>query len=343
MTAEGVDTPGPAVPTVGPGLSVGLFLLAGQFPGVSHSRTLRLVVDYARVAEEAGFAGVWLAEHHFISYGVCPSAVSLAAHVLGVTRTMEVGTAAAILPARHPVALAEESTLLQAVSSGRFRLGIARGGPWVDLEVFGTGLSRYDNGLAESLDLLLRALCEPTIEANGQHFRFRRVAVVPRPELPVPVWVAATSMATVEVAAQRHLPLLLGMHEDATAKAAMIAAHGIPGLPHASAHLAYVADSRAEAERVLRASLPGWLARTREYTRLDGTRPDRDLDAYLEHLLRISPVGTPDECVDRLNQVIAETGTRRLLLMVEAAGDPHLTRANIRRLAVEVLPRLSAS
>ncbi|MEU2086894.1 LLM class flavin-dependent oxidoreductase, partial [Streptomyces albus] len=33
----------------------------------------------AGCAEEAGLDDVWLAEHHFVSYGVCPSAVTLAA------------------------------------------------------------------------------------------------------------------------------------------------------------------------------------------------------------------------------------------------------------------------
>jgi alkanesulfonate monooxygenase SsuD/methylene tetrahydromethanopterin reductase-like flavin-dependent oxidoreductase (luciferase family) len=349
VTAETTDPTGPAVATAGTGLSVrsglsvGVFLLAGHFPAVSQAQTLRLAVDYARAAEQAGFAGVWLAEHHFIRYGVCPSAVTFAAHLLGATRTIEVGTAAAILPNRHPVALAEEATLLDAVSGGRFRLGVARGGPWVDLEVFGTGLARYEKGFAESLDLLLRALREPSVDATGEFFQFRPVQLVPRPQRPVPVWVAATSAATVDLTAERGLPLLLGMHEDETAKAAMIARHGAPGLPHVSAHLTYVSDSRAQAEAALRASLPGWLSLTREYTRLDGTRPDRDIGAYLEHLLRISPIGTPEECVYQLNQVIAATGARRLLLMVEAAGEPRLTRTNIQRLGAEVLPHLTAT
>jgi alkanesulfonate monooxygenase SsuD/methylene tetrahydromethanopterin reductase-like flavin-dependent oxidoreductase (luciferase family) len=343
VTAENSGTSDPAVAMAGSDLSVGVFLVSGQFAGASPARTLRHVVDYARTAERAGFTGVWLAEHHFISYGVCPSAVALAAHVLGATHTIEVGTAAAILPLRHPVALAEEAALLDSVSSGRFRLGIARGGPWVDLEVFGSGLSRYSSGFAESLDLLLCCLREPTVEASGEHFRFRPVPLVPRPERPMPVWVAATSTPTVDVAARRGLPLLLGMHDDETAKAAMLAHHGAARLPHTSTHLAHVADSRVEAEAVLRSALPGWLARTREYTRLDGTRPDRDLDAYLEHLLRISPIGSADECVDRLNQILAVTGVGRLLLTVEAAGDPALIIANIERLGAEVLPRLLRS
>jgi len=42
--------------------------------------------------------------------------------------------------------------LLDQLSSGRFRLGVGRGGPWVDLEVFGTGLDSYQHGFAEALE-----------------------------------------------------------------------------------------------------------------------------------------------------------------------------------------------
>jgi hypothetical protein len=54
-----------------------------------------------------------------------------------------------MLANRHPVALAEETALLDHLSNGRFHLGVGRGGPWVDLEVFGTGPYRYQHGLAE--------------------------------------------------------------------------------------------------------------------------------------------------------------------------------------------------
>jgi len=92
---------------------------------------------------------------------------------------------------------------------------------------------------------------------------------------------------------------------------------------------------------VLRASLPGWLARTREYQRIDGAPPPgRDLGAYLERLLAVHPVGPPQRCVERLTATLAATGVDHLLLMVEGAGDPGLVLGNIRRLGAEVVPRL---
>jgi hypothetical protein len=90
---------------------------------------------------------------------------------------------------------------------------------------------------------------------------------------------------------------------------------------------------------MLRATMPGWLATTDGSVRLDGaTGPTRDPRAYLEHLLDIHPVGPPELCVQRLTDAVAATGVRRLLLMVEGAGDPARTLANISRLGTEVLP-----
>jgi alkanesulfonate monooxygenase SsuD/methylene tetrahydromethanopterin reductase-like flavin-dependent oxidoreductase (luciferase family) len=345
---------GSAAEVADPTVRVDLFLLAGQFPDEDHETALRNAVTYAAAAESAGCHGVWLAEHHFISYGTCPSAVTLAGFVLGATRRLRVGTAAAILSNRHPIALAEEAALLQAVGGGRFDLGVARGGPWVDLEVFGTGLRRFTHGFTEALDLLLAATSGGgDVGADGEFFRFRAVPVVPRVARPVPVFVAATSPATVEVAARRGLPLLLGMHDDDAAKAALLARYAEAAVAagrdpaqvdHASAHLALVADTADEARAALRAGMPGWLARTREYIRVDDApAAPRDLGAYLEHLLDIHPVGTPEQCVDRLRATVAATGVRRLLLAVEGTGRRERTLETIARLGAEVLPALAGA
>ena len=102
-------------------MRVGMFLLAGGWPGRGHADTLRAAVDAAVAAEDAGFDDVWVAEHHFMTYGLCPSAVTLAGYLLGATRRITVGTAVSVLPTAHPVALAEQALLLDQVSGGRFR------------------------------------------------------------------------------------------------------------------------------------------------------------------------------------------------------------------------------
>jgi alkanesulfonate monooxygenase SsuD/methylene tetrahydromethanopterin reductase-like flavin-dependent oxidoreductase (luciferase family) len=286
-----------------------------------------------------------MAEHHFLAYGTCPSALTFAGYLLGRTTTLRVGTAACILSNRNPVALAEVAVLLDELSGGRLDLGVARGGPWIDLEVFGTGLNRYQHGFAESLDLLLNWLSgADTVGADGKIFRFPPVSVVPRPSRPVPVWVAATSPPTVALAADRGRPLLLGVNATTAEKRQLLDLYDRnepSGAAHASAHLAYVADTQSEAKAALRAAMPGWLATTTGYQRIDGSSgPSRDRQAYLEHLLDIHPVGPPQLCVRRLTETLRGTGVRRIMLMVEGTGDPTATFDNITRLGTQVIPQL---
>ncbi|TCK22954.1 LLM class flavin-dependent oxidoreductase [Pseudonocardia endophytica] len=209
-------------------MRIGMFLLAAGWPGRDHGATLRAAVDAAVAAEEAGFDDVWVAEHHFTTYGLCPSAVTLAGYLLGATRRITVGTAVSVLPTAHPVALAEQALLLDQVSGGRFRLGLGRGGPWVDLEVFGTGADRWsDGGYTEALDALLSTLDGPTVSADGPHFRFRPVPVTPAPRPGAPRGgvapiLAATSGSGISAAAGRGLPMLLGMHADDAEKARFV-------------------------------------------------------------------------------------------------------------------------
>lgn len=205
-------------------MRVGLFLVSPQWPGQDHGAVLRETVRVAVLADTLGFDAVWLAEHHFMSYGVCPSAVTLAGHLLGVTRRITVGTAVSVLPATHPVALAEQAGLLDQVSAGRFALGVGRGGPWRELAVFG-GHGRREHGLGGDLDALLSALRDGRAEGTGELLPFPEVPIVPRPATPggPPVLVAATTGPTVRLAAVRGLPLLLGMHADDEERAAAVA------------------------------------------------------------------------------------------------------------------------
>jgi len=330
------------------GFRAGVLLLAAQFPAQSHGEVLRTAVEAAVAAERAGFDDVWFAEHHFMSYGVCPSATTLAAYVLGHTARIGVGTAVSVLSVHHPVALAEQAALLDQVSGGRFWLGVGRGGPWVDLEVFGTGLGRYETGFAEGLDLLVAALTRDRVRGTGPEFTFGEVAVVPRPRTRPhpPLVVACTSPATAALAAARGLPMLLGLHAGDDHKREMAecyASAAAPGCPvpgHLAAVVAYVADTGEQARRVLRGQLPRWLGPgLAGYRRAGGQpHPVRDPQAYADLLCRIHPVGTPEQCAASMTATIERTGIRHLLCMVEGAEDRGRTQENIARLAAEVLP-----
>lgn len=344
-------------------MRVGTFVLAAQFPGQGQGEALHRAIASAEAAETAGLDSVWLAEHHFVPYGVCPSAATLAGLLLGRTERIGVGTAVSVLPTAHPVALGEQAALLHLASGGRFTLGVGRGGPWVDLEVFGAGLAAFEQGFPESLDLLLRWLREPAVGADGPRYAFREVPVVPRPDeldgtpsdTGPPVVVACTSPGTVRLAAERGLPMLLGMHSGDEEKAEMVAlwrrsarAAGLPAdavaaADHVSAGVAQIADTVADAAETLLKAMPGWLQRgLGAHRTVDGSaRTMRDPQLYVELLCSLHPVGTPRLCADRLAATAERTGITRFALLVEGSGDLDTTLENVARLGGDVLPELA--
>ncbi|MFJ6213050.1 LLM class flavin-dependent oxidoreductase [Streptomyces sp. NPDC092296] len=427
-------------------MRTGLFLLSAQFPGQRQTEALERTVSAALAAERVGLDSVWLAEHHFVPYGVCPDAATLAALLLGRTRRIGIGTAVSVLSTAHPVALGERAALLHLVSGGRFTLGVGRGGPWIDLSVFGTGLAAYEEGLPERLDLLLRWLRGSRVGADGPAFSFPEVAVVPRAtEPPIsgpcpsahghrqrqpparsafprqrsdsvrpdsvrpdavrseavrsdavrpdavrseavrseavraeamraeapgraavrpvpgtgggpPMVLACTSRASVRLAAERGLPMLLGMHSGDDDKREMVAAYreearaaGRSGeqiaraeAEHVAAGVAQVADSTAEARGMLLATMPEWFRHgLGAHRTVDGReRRMRDPRDYTELLCDLHAVGTPQLCADRLRTTAERTGIRRFALLVEGSGDRAATLHNVARLGSEVLPLL---
>ena len=248
----------------------GAFLLAPRYPKQDVGTPLDASLAAAVAAEDAGFDDVWIAEHHFMSYGVCPSAVTMAGFLLGATRRITVGTAVSVLSTQHPVALAEQAALLDRLSGGRFVLGVGRGGPWVELDVFGTGLERWERGYPAALDALLAALRSGRVRdppCTGQ--LADDLELVPRSRGDLPVITAVTSEDGLRTAADRGLPMLLGMLADDEEKAALIAdllcrlpPVGSPG--HCVRTLAATAHRTGVEHLILMVETTGELARTLE-------------------------------------------------------------------------------
>lgn len=329
-------------------MRLGVFLLAGRFPGQTDGDALRRGLAAVDAAEDAGLDDAWIAEHHFLPYGVCPSAITFAAHALGRSRRLSVGTAVSVLSTAHPVALAEQTALLDQLSGGRFTLGVGRGGPWIDLNVFDSSLERRDEGFPDDLDRLLATLTDRRVRAGGED-----LPLVPSPATQPhpPVAVACTSDTTVDLAARRGLPMLLGMDigdDDKAAKVARYnatahnAGHDPTNTPHISVVVAHFADSRDKARRELRETMPAWYETSfAAYVTADGKRGlDRDPHAYADRLCDLHPVGTPAQCVERLQRSAERTGIHRFLAMVEGSGRQDRTVENIAVLGHEVRPQL---
>jgi hypothetical protein len=159
----------------------------------------------------------------------------------------------------------------------------------------------------------------------------------------------------VRLAAERGLPMLLGMHADDEEKAEMIACwrrsalaagrspQDIAEAGHVAAGIVQIADTRQGAVEALNKAMPGWLRQgLAAHVTVDGRpRAMRDPHAYTDALCKLHPVGPPALCADRLAAGAERTGISRFALLVEGTGDLAATEENLRRLGGEVLPLLT--
>lgn len=336
-------------------MKAGVFLNSSGFEGLSaHTEILASAVCYAEAAERLGYDAVWVAEHHFIEFGVCPSALAMAAFLLGRTRRLRVGTAVTLAPLYHPLQLAEQAALLDQLGEGRFDFGIGRGGYLAEIEAFGVPADRWEREVEATLSVLLSAWTEAEAVSADPLFPFGPVRLSPRPRTTPrpPLFVGSASPDTIDRAAREGLPLLLywGSDDDSRVKtldayAEAAARHGRDpmAVEHVIGVLAHVEDDEdAARERVGRNLTWSFMAgdkpsvSPRTTARHEGDRTELALK-----LTETSAVGPPALCIERLARTVERTAARRLSIFVEAAGERARVLENIERLAAEVLPALA--
>src|SRR5437773_2349655 len=94
-------------------------------------------LERVEIMDQTGYDAVWLAEHHFSSFSVCPSVHMVGTLAAARTKRLRIGTAVSLAPFYHPLRLAEEVALLDLLSGGRVNWGAGRGFARVEFTAFG--------------------------------------------------------------------------------------------------------------------------------------------------------------------------------------------------------------
>lgn len=298
-------------------------------------------VQTAVRAEELGFDGAWLGERHFAHETVTASApFVLAGAMAAATESIRIGTSVSVMPLHHPVRLAEQVAMLDAVAGGRITVGGGIGYLAAEYDTFGADPDRLVGELLDRVAVLDRASDHGPIEYHGNCHAVDGITIEPRytSQPRPPVWLGGTVPDAMERAAavadgyvgipagpgfyERVRATLEGACEDydAFAKGVMVNA--------------FVAPSTEAARETVE---PGLLALERRYARWMGfTPPDEpDTDSCVH--------GTPAEVVEGLRAYADVLGGRNLHLLVRlhyadvdrAASDRAMTL-----FADEVLPEL---
>src|SRR5947199_3388145 len=139
-------------------MEFGTFLLL-QTPSAESSDVIfRRGVEITQAADELGFRNMWLAEHHFSTYGYLSRPLTYAVHLANKTRRLRVGTAVIVLPLHHPLVVAEEIAAVDLLSGGRLDVGLGRGYQHYEFERLGVDLGESRASRHGEVDLSLLAL-----------------------------------------------------------------------------------------------------------------------------------------------------------------------------------------
>lgn len=290
-------------------------------------------MDRIRVMDETGYDAVWLAEHHFSSYSVCPSVHMMATHIAANTKNMRIGTAISLAAFYHPLRLAEEVALLDVLSGGRVNWGAGRGFDRVEFEAFGVPPDESYARFHENVEIVLEAWKNERLTYKGDFYSFTDIEVLPKPAQKPhpPVWIASSSPEAIEWAAKKGHSIMMDPHSphvEIGRKRAFYQAelekHGfsIEGRVTPMARLLAVGETEGEA-RAIAMSGAEWMFSTymspkvnnalsdlRSYeARKEGAKPPTT-EQYLKDVIIY---GTPESVTEQLMQLNEEISLDYLL------------------------------
>jgi alkanesulfonate monooxygenase SsuD/methylene tetrahydromethanopterin reductase-like flavin-dependent oxidoreductase (luciferase family) len=164
-------------------------------------------IDTLALADELGFDGVCVNEHHQNAYGLMPSPNLIAAALTQRTKRCKIAVIGNALPLYNPpLRVAEEFAMLDVLSGGRLVAGmVIGGGP--EYYSYNVEPTRARERFREALDLIVKAWTTPgPFTWNSKHYFFRYVNPWPRPlqQPHPPIWIpGAGSLETIEFVARR--------------------------------------------------------------------------------------------------------------------------------------------
>ncbi len=286
--------------------------------GTIYERALRRI----EVMDREGYDAVWLAEHHFNAFSVCPSIHVMGAMVAARTKRLRIGTGVSLAAFYHPLRLAEEVALLDVLSGGRVNWGAGRGFDRTEFDAFEVPDAQSTSRFREAVEIVLRAWTEERVTHHGEHFRFEGIEVLPKPaQRPhPPTWVAATSDPALDWAASRGFSILMDPHSSHRdigrkqrryAEALAAAGSSIEGRELPVARLVAIGDTRAEAEEVARNGAR-WIVEAYHHERhapvlsggkLEGAAGVDPVERYLQGVIIY---GTAEEVLDEIHRLREE-------------------------------------
>jgi alkanesulfonate monooxygenase SsuD/methylene tetrahydromethanopterin reductase-like flavin-dependent oxidoreductase (luciferase family) len=336
-------------------IRAGLFLSAQHPPqAFTTAEVVRQCLEQTALARDAGFDLV-MAGQHFVSepFAMLQS-VPLLARVAAEAGEMRVGSGIVLLTLLNPVEVAENAATLDAITEGRYVLGVGYGYRTEENEAFALPERRIPVFEAK-LDVVRRLLAGEEVTAEGHGYRLDAARLSLRPlQDPLPIWLAANSDRMVRRAARLGDAWLLNPHtrlDELERQAALFrAARDAAGLqPPAETPIIKELLVGADDTAAMRAARPFLEKKYEAYVRWGQSEvlPEGDsLDQAWDELSAGGRfvVGGPETCLRILREHVERLGVDTILLRFQWPGMPQaLVLDSMRRFAEDVWPALRAA
>ena len=126
--------------------------------GLPLAEHLEARIRMAEAYDAHGFHCYHVAEHHGTPLGLAPSPGILFAALSQRTTRLRFGPLVYLLPIYNALRLVEEVAMLDALSNGRFQLGVGRGVSPIELGFLGLDMAEQRARFDEALEVLRRGL-----------------------------------------------------------------------------------------------------------------------------------------------------------------------------------------
>ena len=300
----------------------------------------------ARLAESLGYTTLWAHEHHSQRM-MYPDPLMALAALAAVTERIGLGTNMLLLPIHHPVRVAQEAAMVDVLSRGRLRLGVANGYSKTDFATFGTAMSRRGARMTRGIELIRALWSGEAVTRSEEDFDLDGFELFP---LPVqrpgpPILIGGQAEVAIRRAARLGDNYLISTTETLENVGQRVATYRrarreleLPAPPPLLNRVVCTVASRAERDaalaffsRALLALYDGWGHANVAALSAAEREPER---VAREHLV----IGEPAECIERL-EAYAELGVGHVACLMNFGGpDPELAERSIRLFGERVLP-----
>ncbi len=170
--------------------SFGIFDHIEGIPGTPTPQLLKERLDLVRMADQAGFSGYYLAEHHGSDLCMAPTQEMFIAAASQITDTIRMGPMVKLLPLHHPVRLIEDMCVVDNLTNGRLDFGVGRGVAPIEHYWFGSNWPDSTQRFEDVLGIIHRALRSGEISAEGsKYYDFRTMPMATLPvQQHIPFW-----------------------------------------------------------------------------------------------------------------------------------------------------------